>query len=143
MLVHLGPLDRTFRHRGQHMRRFQGATLDLRRIKSLNEVDECTVPFFGGIEVRTEAAVDKDIDDVAERDEQFKIETLDQQRQDVLCADSFEAFLGAVPILVLFLVPFQQMIEFVRVGKLTPQFVYQLQSLGPALMAIAANHVVR
>ena len=70
-------------------------------IERMNAIDESPVPFIVRIKVRAEAAIQKNINDVSKRDEEIKMKSMDQKRQDVLRPDSFESLFGAVPIVVL------------------------------------------
>jgi len=77
MFVHAGPCGRSGRHRGQDMCWFDPTAFDLRHIQRVNAIDEGTIPFVFRIKIRTEAPVDKDIDDISKSNEQLKMELLD------------------------------------------------------------------
>ena len=90
VLVQLNIRNRMLGHCGNHVRRFDSAAFDFALIQRVYAIDEATVPFVGGVEVRPEAAIDEGIDDVAEPDEQLEMKTADEQRQDILRPYTFK-----------------------------------------------------
>src|SRR5512135_2939238 len=78
-------------HHGEHVRRLDASGGDFLFVASVDAVDEAAIPFALDREIGAEAPLDEGIDYVGEREERVEREPLDQQRQDVLCADSLEA----------------------------------------------------
>ena len=60
-------------------------------IPRVNRVDEIPIPFARRIEIRPKSAVDEGIDHIPVRDEDFKVEMIEQERQNILRADTFKA----------------------------------------------------
>ena len=82
--------NRLVRHCRQYVRGLDATAFDFFNIKRVYAIDKGAIPFVPGIEIRTEAAVNEDVDDVSESHKQIEVKTLHEQRQDVLRSDSFE-----------------------------------------------------
>ena len=125
MFVNARLRDRLGCHGGNHVRRLDATAFDFFHVEGVHAIDERAVPFVIGIEVRAETTIDKDIDDVAEADEEFEMEAFDEKRQDILRTDAFESFFRAIPVLILRLDSLELPIEFVGIGQFPPEFVYE------------------
>jgi hypothetical protein len=123
------------------VRRRDPAREDLALVALVDAVDEGAVALRIGVEVVAEAAVDERVDDVGEADEEIEAEALDAQREDVLRADPLEAGDRAVPVEEARLVALELGVEAVTLGQLGPELVDDRARLGPALVAVAADHV--
>lgn len=115
MFVHFCLSDRLLGHHGDHVCGFHAAALDFHFIDRLDAIDERHIVFTVGVEVVTEAAIDEDVDDISERDKELEIEALHQQRQDVLRANTFEAFRRTVPVLKFFFLALQDLVVLVLI----------------------------
>ncbi len=135
------PRRRRRPHHREHVRRLDASSRHLRLVASMNTIDEFPVPLRVDREIRAEAAVDKRVDDIGKSDEDVEAETLDQQRQDILRADSFKSFGRAIPVEEFVFLSFQLAIVAVRRRQLTPELAHDGECLRPALVAVASDHV--
>ena len=103
----------------------------------MNSLSHCRVDR----EIRTEAAVDKRGDDIGEPDEDVETEAFDEQRQDILRADSLKAFGRAIPVEKLVFLSLQLPIVAVSRRQLTPELAHDGERLRPSLVAVASDHV--
>ena len=85
-------------HDGEHVRRFDRSGGDLRLVALVYTVDEFPVRLTVGRKIGAESTIDKRVDDVCESEKHVEAEAVDQQRQDILRADSFKAFGRAIPV---------------------------------------------
>jgi|SRR5262245_43163033 len=141
MFINLRSFHRLCGHGRHYVRRLHSPGFDLNDVKR-DTIDEGAVPFVLRIEVRAETSIDENVDDISERKEKVEVEAVNEQRQNVLRSNTFEANRGAVPILVQLFEPLQAVIVSVFFRKVGPQLVNELQGFRPALMAVAADHVV-
>jgi hypothetical protein len=72
VFVNLGIFGGLFPHNSHHVCGFDSTGFELRDIQCVNAVDKVAVPFIVWIEVRTKAAINEWIDDVAKRDEHLE-----------------------------------------------------------------------
>ncbi len=89
----------------------------------------------------TPDTVHKGIDDIAVRNEQLETEVAEQQGKNVLGANALESLVRVIPVDKLFLLPLQYPVIAVGRRQFPPEFVHDFESFGPALMAVAADHV--
>ena len=68
-------------------------------------INERAVPFLISLEVMPERAIDEYVDNVGKPDEDVKVETLQQKRQDILGAYALKPFERTIPILVELFLP--------------------------------------
>src|SRR5947209_5094908 len=83
----------------EHVRRSQSSLSKFLLVFLMNAIDKRAVPFRVDIEIMTEAPIDKGIDGISIGNEMLEMESLQEQRKNVLCPDSLESFRGAIPVL--------------------------------------------
>lgn len=74
------------------MRRSNPARKDGGFIGGVDTIDESAIPRRFRVEVMAETPVDERVDHVSETDERMEMESFEQQRKNVLGADSFKPF---------------------------------------------------
>src|SRR4029077_10918788 len=89
----------------QHMGRFHTTCEHLLLVAVVHAINELTVPWYFRIKIGSESAAYKWIDNVAAAEEELEVEEFEQQRQDILSANSLKVSDRAVPIFVEFFVP--------------------------------------
>lgn len=89
----------------QHMGRCDMTSGHLLLVALVHAINELTVPLSVGVKIGSESAAYKRIDDIAAAEEELEVEEFEQQRQDVLSANSLKAIDRAVPIFIEFFVP--------------------------------------
>ena len=67
----------------------------------MNAINEVRIPRIGWIKVVAEAAINKDVDNIREGDKYLEVEILEEKWQNILGSNSFKAFSGAIPVVVL------------------------------------------
>src|SRR5438093_11854737 len=87
-------------HYRDHLARFDLALVEHLLVHGPKPLDEGDIFGILWIEVVAESAIDKNIDDVPIGHESLEVEGPQQQRQNVLRADPFEAYFRTVPVFV-------------------------------------------
>src|SRR5579871_6957895 len=119
---------------GQHVCRFDPARADFSLVAGMNAIDELTVPRVSRVKVRSKAPIDERIGNVGEGIKKLETKALNEERQDILRANAFEAHAvgRAIPIRVVRLLAFQLPVEAIRRRQLLPELLHPDQSFGPA-----------
>src|ERR1700681_365749 len=110
-------------------------------VARMNTVDEVPVPLRVDRKVRAESSIDKRVDDIAEADKYIEAEAFDQQRQNVLRANTFKSADRAIPVEEFIVLPSKLTIVAVCWRDLAPELAHDRKRLRPSLMAISADHV--
>ena len=92
-------------------------------------------------EVVPETALNENVRQISEPEKAPKREFFDKQWKNILRTNSFETYLGAVPVFVLLLYSFELVISLVMIRDEFPDSLNYFQRFGPPHMAIATNHV--
>src|SRR5579863_404379 len=124
---------------GEDMSRLEAACGEFLLIALVDGVDKAAIPLGLSIEIIAERSVDKWLDHIGEGYENIEMKILEQERQDVLRSDALESVDGAVVVEVHFLITLELPIESVGRRELSPEFVHDMECLGPALVSIAAH----
>src|SRR6266567_1080115 len=93
------------RHDGIHLGRREVAVQNRLLIEGVHAIDKITIPFTIDIEIAAKHTIDEDIDHVPEGDEQMEVEAAEKQRQNILRANSLEAFGRTIVVDILLFVP--------------------------------------
>ena len=128
-------------HHREHLRRSHLAAENRLFVKAVYTVDGAAIPVYLRIKVHPKSAIQEDIDDISESNEEVKVKTFEQQGQDVLCSDAFEALHRTIVVDVLLLVTIENAVVSVLDRQFPPEPLPCLERFGPTLVAIAADHV--
>src|SRR6266581_5213506 len=123
------------------MRGLDPASQDLVLVPRMNPIDECSVPFCRDVEIVAKRSVSERIDDFGEGKKELKRKFSNEQRQNVLGANSLKSCNRTIPVKESFFLPPQLSVVSVTPRKLRPEFTHDLQGLGPSLVTIPAYHV--
>jgi hypothetical protein len=126
---------------GEHVGGGEAALGHFGLVAGVGAVDEVLVPGVLRVEVGAEAAVGEGVRDVAEGVEEPEAEAVEEEGEDVLGADAFEAFEGAVPVGVGGFLAAELAVVSVGFGQLVPELFDEMQGFGPAAVAVATDHV--
>src|SRR5689334_10859562 len=104
-------------------------------------MNKCDILFVFRTEIVPEAAIHEYIRQVSKRGEGLEFKEPQQQRENILSANTFEAFRGAIPVFVEFFKAVELTVVFVSIGHRAPDIVKNFQRFGPSHVAVAADHV--
>ena len=113
MLLSFRACGLLFDHRRSHVRGLDYTSFEVILIHGMDPVNEVQVSLVGGIEIVAERALDESIYQVAIPDKELEMKLLDQQRQDVLSADSSKSLLRTIPVAEFPFKPLQLMVVLV------------------------------
>src|SRR5258708_7049278 len=100
----------------------------------MQPVYKIAVPVFVEIEVRSKPPIDKNVRQIRKSEKEPEIETVDEQRQDILRSNAFESLRRAVMVNVLLFEPRQQVVPAVLPGKFLPKRPHLFERLRPPHM---------